>query len=70
MRPHWTWRPPGQRADFYVAYTRGRCDERWPTAPVVARVERLGSTLAVVKDLRAVRRDTVTRLETDLAEPD
>jgi hypothetical protein len=40
-----------EQADFFIATTRFRCDER-VEAPVVAAVRRSGVTLAVVKDLR------------------
>ena len=41
-------------ADFHTGYTRYHCDERYPDAPEVLRVERLGVLLNVVKDLRGL----------------
>lgn len=45
---------PGKdkRADFFLGYTRGHCDRRHPSAPVVFSVQRGGADLNLVKDLR------------------
>lgn len=42
----------GEHADFFLGYTRSRCDRRHPDAPVVFAVHRLGADLNLVKDLR------------------
>ena len=45
------------RADFYIATTRWRCDQELE-GRVIARVERYGVPLAIVKDRRHLRRKT------------
>lgn len=55
-RPHlqwirmWDWR----HADFYIAPTHMNCDRNLE-GKVVARIERMGVTIGVVKDRRAIR---------------
>ncbi|HYE52720.1 MAG TPA: glycosyltransferase family 39 protein [Azospirillaceae bacterium] len=50
-----SWRGVGEgEADFYVAYTRGRCPGA-PEGAELVRVERMGIPLAFVLDLRGAR---------------
>jgi hypothetical protein len=43
------------RADFYLGYTRGKCDERPAEAPILLEVKRDGTRLNVARDARALR---------------
>jgi hypothetical protein len=48
----WSGAPLGsQRADFYIAFTRGPCQNP-PPGPEIIRIERDGLPLAIVRDLR------------------
>jgi hypothetical protein len=55
-RLQWT-RDPDQ-ADFFIAPTHMNCD-RAVDGPIVARIERLGVLIGVVKDLRPMRNKTL-----------
>ena len=49
LSPPGIFKPPKNgQADFFVATTRWKCDQK-RAGPVVARVERFGTTLAVIK---------------------
>ena len=37
---------------FYVSYTRHDCHERYPGGDIIGKVERQGTTMALVRDLR------------------
>jgi hypothetical protein len=43
---------PSDGAEIYVGYTRSRCDERYQHRPELMRVERMGTLLVIVRDLR------------------
>ncbi len=47
-------RPGIKIADFHTGYTRYHCDLKYPDAPEILRVERLGARLNIVKDLRGL----------------
>jgi hypothetical protein len=38
--------------DFWIGYTRGKCDRRYPDHPVILEVRRDGGLLTVVRDVR------------------
>ncbi|MCA9690454.1 MAG: glycosyltransferase family 39 protein, partial [Myxococcales bacterium] len=42
--------------DFFFGYTRGNCHTQQSRGPVLFKIERLGTMLAVVRDLRGERR--------------
>jgi hypothetical protein len=46
-------------AEFYISYTRSRCHERFAWAPEIMRVERMGTLLLLVRDLRGGRKGVV-----------
>ena len=51
---HWIKSYDWRMADFYIAPTHMNCD-RILAGKVVARIERMGVTIGVVKDRRAIR---------------
>lgn len=55
---------PKRELDFHIGYTRAGCSEKYPGSPVRTRVERLGATLNLARDLRVqtLPREEVARL--------
>jgi hypothetical protein len=51
---HWIKMPDWRYADFYIAPTHMNCD-RYLDGKVIAKIERMGVTIGVVKDRRAIR---------------
>lgn len=51
---HWIKMPDWRYADFYIAPTHMNCDRNLD-GKVIARIERMGVTIGVVKDRRAIR---------------
>lgn len=54
---------PGKskHADFFMGYTRGHCDRKYPNAPVVFAVERFGARMNLVKDIRTLEAEKLER---------
>ncbi len=51
---HWIKMPDWRYADFYIAPTHMNCDRNLD-GKVIAKIERMGVTIGVVKDRRAIR---------------
>lgn len=51
-------------AEFYLGYTRSDCHERYARSPELLRVERMGTLLVIVRDLRGDE-----AIEDELTEP-
>jgi hypothetical protein len=56
------WTPDWPKADFFIAPTHMNCD-RALDGKVIATIERLGVTIGVVKDRRAITRPRIGKVE-------
>lgn len=58
--PEWIWTDEWEDADFFISSTQMDCDKRM-AGETIANIQRLGVTIGVVKDRRAIVRSTVSR---------
>lgn len=52
---HFMWRRKARSADYYMTYVRDNCHRHHPRAPIVHRLVKQDATLALVRDMGALR---------------